>query len=85
MLVIGGFLLSQLQKNNEQKIAIDHRQDATLQACIDRISTLILDKDLQTSNYGDKVRDVARAQILTAFRGLDGARKGILISFLQEL
>ena len=59
-------------------------QDATLQAYLDEMSGLMLDKKLLTSKPGDAVRAVARTVTLTALRRLDSERKGEVARFLVE-
>jgi hypothetical protein len=59
-------------------------QDATLQAYLDEMSGLMLDKKLLISKQGDPVRAVARTVTLTALRRLDAERKGEVARFLVE-
>lgn len=79
---------SETENNQRHKtdleIAEEQRQDAALQTCLDRISTLLLEKDLRRSPRLNEVRNVARAYILTTLRILDEIHKGSLISFLLE-
>lgn len=95
ILIAGTFVWSATQtrsdnKREDRRIAADRaaaeeaRQDATLQAYLDEISGLMLDRKLLTSKEGDAVRAVARTVTLTAFRRLDGDRKGVVIRFLYE-
>ena len=65
--------------------AIDDRQrEQTLQAYMDRMSGLLLDRGLIESNPGDAVRRLARAITLSSLMVLDGRRKGMLLQFLYE-
>ena len=59
-------------------------REARLQNYFDRMTELILDKALSSSEPGARVRDIARARTLTVVRGLDGERKGALLRFLLE-
>ena len=59
-------------------------REARLQSYFDRMTELILDKALSSSEPGARVRDIARARTLTVVRGLDGERKGALLRFLLE-
>lgn len=75
---------------DDRRIAADRaaadeaRQDATLQAYLDQMSGLILDKNLRTSRENDAATAVARTVTLTALRRLDGERKAIVLRFLYE-
>src|SRR5712692_1765105 len=95
VLAVGGFWLNQIQKNREEgstaqraqterEIALDNQREAALQDYLDRMSTLLLEKSLRLSKEDDEVRNVARAQTLTALRRLDTGRKGYLFQFLCE-
>jgi len=76
--------IAEERNKNEQEIAADRMREAALQAYIDRMTELLLDKGLRKSKVGNDVRDVARTRTLTTLRMLDPARKGALIRFLQE-
>jgi uncharacterized protein YjbI with pentapeptide repeats len=77
-------------KRDDRRIAADRaaaevaRRDATLQAYLDKMSGLMLDKKLLTSKPSDAVRPVARSLTLTTLRRLDGERKVALLRFLFE-
>ena len=66
----------------DQAAAEEARRDATLQAYLDEMSGLMLDKKLLTSKESDAVRAVARTVTLTALRRLNGERKGEVVRFL---
>ncbi len=76
-------------KREDRRIAADRaaaeeaRRDATLQAYLDEMSGLMLDKKLLTSK-SDAVGAVARTVTLTALRRLDGERKAAVVRFLSE-
>jgi uncharacterized protein YjbI with pentapeptide repeats len=72
------------QHEAEQKQALDQQQAAILQTYIDNIQDLLLNHNLLKSQVGDDVALLARARTLTALRGLDPQRKGILLQFLYE-
>lgn len=67
----------------ERGIAKDRQQEKALQAYLDRMSELLLDKDLQTT-ADKKVRDVARARTLSILRVLNTKRNDLIIQFLRE-
>ena len=70
----------------DQAIAHQHRQDEALQAYLDNIGALLLDKDrpLREASRFDEVVTLARSRTLTVLRRLDGERKGRVLQFLME-
>jgi hypothetical protein len=72
------------QRQNELELADQHRREEALQRYLDRMSELILDKDLRESKRDAAVRAAARARTLTVLRSLDGNRKGQVARFLYE-
>ena len=84
--------LSDMQRQQGMQIATDQQRETTLKTTMDDIkdllgygnNSLLLNKGLIASKPGDEIRVVARAEVLSALRQLDGKRKGILIQFLYE-
>ena len=74
----------QQQKETELEIATDNQREQAIQAYIDKMSELLLDKDLRTAEPGDEIWSIARARTLTVLRGLDPRRKGNVILFLSD-
>lgn len=74
------------QARTEKDIANDNLRDAALEAYIDRMSELLLDGKLISSNDNDPCRDVARTRTLTVLRRLkdDGERKARVLHFLYD-
>ena len=68
----------------ERELAEQRAQDEALQAYLDQMSTLLLEKDLRKSEAGSEVRTLARARTLTVLRRMDGTRKGSIMQFLAE-
>jgi uncharacterized protein YjbI with pentapeptide repeats len=71
----------------DRKIAEDNAQEATLQAYLEQMSILLIDKGLRQASQtgeGQEVAHVARAWTLTVLRRIKRERKGILIRFLYE-
>jgi len=68
----------------ERELAEQRAQDEALQAYLDQMSTLLLEKDLRNSEAGSEVRTLARARTLTVLRMMDGTRKGSIMQFLAE-
>jgi uncharacterized protein YjbI with pentapeptide repeats len=68
----------------ERELAEQRAQDEALQAYFDQMSTLLLEKDLRSSEENSEVRTLARARTLTVLRRLDPDRKGSVVQFLHE-
>ncbi len=62
----------------------DNQREAALQAYIDKMSELLLEKKLRESAEEDEVRTIARVRTLTVLRGLDMHRKASVLQFLHE-
>jgi hypothetical protein len=56
---------------SDRQIAEQNAQDDALQAYLDQMSTLLLDKDLRTSDEDSEVRTLARARTLLVLERLD--------------
>jgi hypothetical protein len=78
--------IAQQQAETDRGIAEQRRQDDTLQAYLDQIGQLLLDKErpLRQWKKGDKGQTLARARTLTVLARLDGDRKGSVLQFLYE-
>jgi uncharacterized protein YjbI with pentapeptide repeats len=68
----------------ERELAEQRAQDEVLQAYLDQMSTLMLEKDLRNSEEDSEVRTLARARTLTVFRRVDTSRKEEIMQFLSE-
>ena len=66
------------------KLENERRQDDLLQAYLDKMTDLMLEKSLSTRESTAEIRYIARARTLTALRGLNGVRKAILLQFIYE-
>ena len=97
VLALGGYLFNrsesrrtkddaERQRTADRQIANQRAQDDALQAYLDHIGELLLDKDrpLRKSKEGDEVRTLARARTLTVLRRPDGERKARVLQFLYE-
>ena len=96
-LVAIGFLFT-MQQNDRQQAIEDQRaeseleieeqraQDAALQAYLDQMGQMLLDKDrpLRQSKEGDEVRTLAKARTVTILRRLDSSRNSDVLQFLRE-
>lgn len=83
-LAVTALLFNQAQRGAEQKIADQRFQEEALQVYLDRMTDLLLEKDLLKSETDSEVQTVARAQTLTTLRVLDGKRKGLVLRFLSD-
>ncbi len=92
LLAAGALWFNVQQSQISQQLAADQQQETTLKTTMDDIKDLLgygnnsipPNKGLIASKPGDEIRVVARAEVLSALRQLDGKRKGILIQFLYE-
>jgi len=76
--------IAEKRAQTDREIALDHQRQVTLEAYYDRMTNLLLEKDLRKSPSGDEVRSIARARTLAVLRALDGARRGQVVQFLYE-
>jgi hypothetical protein len=86
VLAIGGFLFTRSENRATQAVAERRAQDEALQAYLDQIGQLLLDKErpLRQSKVGDEVRILARARTLTVVTRLDSFGIGSAMRFLYE-
>jgi uncharacterized protein YjbI with pentapeptide repeats len=68
----------------ERELAEQRAQDEALQAYLDQMSGLLLEKDLRTSEEDSEVRTLAQARTLTVLERLDPSRKTAVVQFLVE-
>jgi uncharacterized protein YjbI with pentapeptide repeats len=87
LLTVAGFWFAAQQEVREAKraelereLAEQRAQDEALQAYLDQMSTLLLEKDLSD----DKVQTLMRARTLTVLERLDPSRKTQVMRFLLE-
>ena len=76
--------LEERRAEAEQELAEQRAQDEALQAYLDQMGTLLLERDLRNSQEDSEVRTLARARTLTVLGRLDPARKAQVIQFLVE-
>jgi len=82
LLAVGAILYNRVEKQNEQRRAEDHLQEAVLSAYLDRITTYLLNNKLRSSKVNSAVQDVAHGWTLTVLPRLNGQRKGVVLQFL---
>jgi cell division protein FtsB len=68
----------------ERKLAEQRAQDEALQAYLDQMSTLLLERDLLKARGNSEVITLARARTLTVLGTLDPSRKTQVVRFLME-
>jgi hypothetical protein len=76
--------IEQQRAKTERDIAEDNQHEAALQAYIDKIAELLLEKKLRESKSEDEVRKIARIRTLTTIALLDKKRKQDVLYFLIE-
>jgi uncharacterized protein YjbI with pentapeptide repeats len=76
--------LEERRAEAERELAEQRAQDEALQAYLDQMSGLLLERDLRTSEKRSEVRTLARARTLTVLERLDPGRKTALMRFLVE-
>lgn len=89
VLIVGGQVISQAVNASARAQALEDAQERRLQEYLNRMASLALDRELLNSELdqarGQVIREVARAQTLTALAGMDGPRKRFVVTFLYEL
>jgi uncharacterized protein YjbI with pentapeptide repeats len=68
----------------ERELADQRAQDEALQAYLDQMSGLLLEKDLRTSEVNSEVRTLAQVRTLTVLGRLDPSRKTAVMQFLVD-
>src|SRR5919107_2420762 len=68
----------------ERELAVQRAQDEALQAYLDQMSTLMLEKDLRNSEADSEVRTLAQARTLTILERVNPDRKAEVMQFLVE-
>jgi hypothetical protein len=71
-------------EEQQQALAEQRAQDEALQAYLNQMSSLLLEKHLRTSKEDSEVRSLARVRTLTVLRRLDPGRKADVMYFLME-
>ena len=83
VLAIGAFFLQRSERAVEREIAQDRQQETALQAYIDKMTELLLDKGMENTK-NNEVLLVAKTRTLTILRVLDGKRKIVVLQFLRD-
>jgi uncharacterized protein YjbI with pentapeptide repeats len=69
---------------SERQIEEQRAQDAALQAYLDQMSQLMLERDLRSSKERSEESTLARARTRTVLARLNSRRKGSVVQFLYE-
>lgn len=72
------------QTKLERQIAEDQIRENALETYLDKMSILLMERNLRSSAENDESRAVARARTLTILRRLDGNKRSIVLRFLKE-
>ncbi len=87
LVAVYGSHISRIQYEGQRAAEDASAQDEALQAYLDQMSQLLLDKDRslrRQTEEGDEERVLARARTLTVLTRLDGNRKRNVVLFLYE-
>jgi hypothetical protein len=84
VLALGAWLLSAADKEADRKIETDRQRQEILTSLFQKISELLVTKNLRASKASREVRSIARSYALSTFRLLDPDRKAEAIQFLVE-
>lgn len=76
--------VEEARREREMDVENWRAMDTVLQAYLDQMSHLLLEKGLRGSEEDDEVRMLARARTLTVLARLDPDRKGSVLRFLYE-
>jgi hypothetical protein len=76
--------LEERRAKAERELAEQRAQDEALQTYLDQMSTLLLEKDLRSSEEDSEVRTLARTRTFTVLGRLDPSRKKEVMQFLIE-
>ena len=83
VLAVAALLFNRATTRTEQTIALDKQREDLLQAYLDRMSELLLEKKLATSP-SEEASNVARVRTITLLFQLDARRIGYVFAFLRE-
>ncbi|WP_220200182.1 pentapeptide repeat-containing protein [Ktedonospora formicarum] len=68
----------------DQELVLEKQREDLLQAYLDRMAELLLEKGLRSSKHNDEVRKVARTRTISTLIQLDGKRARTIFVFLRE-
>jgi uncharacterized protein YjbI with pentapeptide repeats len=68
----------------ERESREDNQREAALQTYLDKMSELLLEKNLRASEIESEIRNIARVRTLTVLARLDSRRKKTVLQFLYR-
>src|SRR5712692_9709064 len=80
---LGTLWFTSQQGKVNNAVSRDSQNETALQAYIDKMSELLLEKKLRESAEDDEVRKIARVRTLTVLPRLDGRRRRSVVQFLH--
>jgi uncharacterized protein YjbI with pentapeptide repeats len=83
-ILLGSWWVSRTNQNMERESTADTLEQNTFNVYINRITGLVLERNLATSNEDDEIRVIARALTANVLRNVDAKRKGLVVSFLYD-
>lgn len=83
-LTFGVLWLNQTDQKKAQEIADDNQKEALLQTYLDRMATLLLEKQQEMAQVDGAARVVARTRTFTTLLQLDATRKRHVLTFLID-
>lgn len=83
VLALGAFLLNRSERTAEREIAKDRQRELLFQSYLDKMSEMLVENKLHTSNNKALV-EVARSRTHSLLRELDGRRKASVVIFLRD-
>jgi len=84
VLAVGGYLFTRAESRATQQATERRAQDEAVQAYLDYMGELLLEKNLRTSKDDDEVRTLARARTLTTLKRLDAEHNKTVLNFLKD-
>lgn len=84
VLAFGALWFNRAQLNRDQWLAREHEEDRLLQNYFDKMTELLLQKNLRGSAEGSEVRSIARVRTYTALRTVNKMRKTNIMWFLIQ-
>jgi uncharacterized protein YjbI with pentapeptide repeats len=76
--------IAQQRYKQDQAIALEKQKEDLLQSYLDRMSELLLEKQLRLSQPDAEVRNIARVRTISTLIQLDATRVGYVFAFLLE-
>ncbi|WP_287267697.1 pentapeptide repeat-containing protein [Thermogemmatispora sp.] len=76
--------IQQQRYQADQELALDNQRESVLQDYINKISELLLDKQLRSCSKEAEAQKIARVRVLTVLPRLDANRKRSVVQFLYE-